>query len=280
MIWVSERRQSLNYRQHWLGHFCTRLLAMVTLLLPLQSLAATAEKPVFTLYAYHDKPPYFVPESSKYNSAEGIYAAFVRLINDRQSTYLVQLRFKPRVRLEDKLNMGALEGAIIGVNPLWFKDGNELRFLWSGAFMWDKDIVVARNDATFTYTKADDLIGKKLALPRGLYFFGVSQLAAAGKLTVFETNSDLQNLQMVSLGRADATITSVLTYEYFTKSHTTNHALQAFDIPHDKYARRMLFPKSQQAAFEVLAPIIEASLRDPVWLATLATYHYQTSLHP
>lgn len=276
---VSEQRQLHRscYRfvhfEHWVGRCCARLLAMVFLLSP--ALASSEERPFFTFYAYHDKPPYYAPESSRDNSAEGIYAAFVLFLNDRQTNYRVQLIFQPRVRLEDKLNSGALPGAIIGVNPLWFKDRNELRFLWSGAFMWDKDIVVVHRNAAFTFTQADDLIGKKLALPRGQYFLGVSQLAAAGKLNVFETNSDLQNLQMVNLGRADATITSVLTYEYFTKTHTKNHALKAFDTPHDEYARRMLFPKTQQEAYAVLAPIIEASLGDPAWLATLETYYYR-----
>lgn len=242
------------------------------LVLSLVCTLASATEVVF--YTYHEKPPYFFHDTGTKNDP-GIYESFVRYLNHKQSETKIRLDFQPRIRLEDNLNNGPLRGAIIGVNPVWFKDINKQRFYWSGAFMWDKDIVVTRGDAVFPYSNPQDLLGKNLALSRGLYFWGVSELAAAKKLTIFETNSDLQNMQMVNLKRVDATITSILTYEHFSKTEFTHGELKMLATPHDKYERMILFPKTKQKEFELLDPYISASLDDPLWQAELKKYHYQ-----
>ncbi len=229
----------------------------------------------FELYTYHEKPPYFHKARENAPPAPGIYRAFTDYLNRKQPKYNIRLTYLPRNRLEKTLRDGQLSGAILGVNPLWFKDSEETRYLWSQAFMWDQDVIVTRAETIFSYHAPNDLVGKKLALPRGLYFWGVMELAADGKLSIFETSSDLQNLTMVQLQRADATITSILTYQYLMAHELRASGLVALEKPHDLFARRVLFPKSSAAAFTLLAPIIAQSLSDPAWQAELQRFHYE-----
>ncbi len=231
---------------------------------------------VFTLYTYHDKPPYY--ENNHHGEAStpppGIYKALVDYLNSKQSNWVIKLAFQPRKRLESQLNANRLPGGIIGVNPVWFKDKEKSRYLWSPPFMQDKDVVVTRKSDAFDYQHPNDLVGMRLALPRGLYFWGVTELVNANKIEVYETSSDVQDLQMVLLNRADATITSALTFQHFSRALFKANDFAVLATPHDKFERMILFPKQYETVYRTLAPIIQEAMSDPQWQVILQ--HYQS----
>lgn len=231
----------------------------------------------FTLYTYHNKPPYFfgsIPAGREKYATKGVYRAFAAYLNKHLVDIEVEIEFSPRIRLEGSLTDGQLNGAIIGVNPLWFKDKDRTRYLWSHPFMNDKDVILVHAGEVFPYKHPRDLEGKSLALPRGLYFWGVTERIKQGKILVFETNSELQNLGMVEFGRADATIISILSAQYFFKQRTSQGLLEILNTPHDQFERMILFPISQKRQFEMINPVIEKALQDRDWLKELEKYHY------
>ncbi|WP_250655809.1 substrate-binding periplasmic protein [Alkalimarinus coralli] len=228
----------------------------------------------FTLFTYHDKPPYYLSGVADSPDAIGIYKEFVNYLNRKQNKVQVQLVFQPRKRLEESLQQNRLKGGVLGVNPLWFNDSEKLKYLWSSVFMHDRDVVITRKNKTFNYQHPTDLTGKRLALPRGLYFWGVSELIELNKIWVYETSSDVQNLDMLLLNRVDATITSDLTFKYFIKTRYTQEDFAVLGTPHDQFDRRVLFPRRYDETFQVLEPIIANALSDPEWQAVLKGYHY------
>ena len=237
------------------------------------SLPSQSEDLIF--YSYHNKPPYFLTgQTNKDNSSHDIYSAFISYLNQKQDQLRISLQFQPRMRLEEKLNKNQLDGAIIGVNPLWFKDKSMTKYLWSAPFMQDKDVVITPKAAKFIYHKPEDLIGKRMTLSRGLYYFGVSELIRQNKIQTYETNSDNINLEMLVKGRADASITSLLTFLYLSKSHTDFNQLEASKIPHDTFSRSILFPKKHRKAFNILQEIIARSEYDTEWSAILKNFGY------
>ena len=232
----------------------------------------------FTLYTYHNKPPYFfgsIPAGREKYATIGIYRAFAAYLNKRLQEIEVEVEFSPRIRLEGHLTDGQLNGAIIGVNPLWFKDKERSRYLWSSPFMKDEDVIVVHAGDAFPYTHPRDLEGKSLVLPRGLYFWGVTERIKQGKILVFETNSEAQNLAMVEFGRADATIISVLSAQYFFKQRISHGLLEVLKTPHDQFERMILFPISQRRQFEIINKHIKNALQDDVWLKELEKYAYK-----
>ncbi len=247
---------------------------LLILLLPVYAFSAEP----FVFYTYHNKPPYFfgeVPSGREKMAVTGIYQAFVNYINTQQSALKVTLEFQPRIRLENQLNSQKLKGAILGVNPLWFKDKAKTKFHWSAPFMQDRDVLVVKTGNQFDYAHPRDLVGRSLALPRGLYFWGVTERIKEGKITAFETNSDLQNLGMVEFGRVDATILSVLSARYFLNDKKNASVLTLLKTPHDAFARMVLFPKSTQSQYQSLKAAIEKSLTDPAWVNQLAKWGYR-----
>ena len=226
----------------------------------------------FTFFTYHDKPPYFENRSIGQSNSPSLYEAFVDYLNNKQSDINVTLVFQPRKRLEESLRKNRLGGGVLGVNPLWFDDREKMKYLWSDAFMLDQDIVVTKLGNEFTYQHPKDLIGKRLALPRGLYFWGVSELIDDKKVEVYETSSDLQDLEMVLLNRADATITSQLTFNYFSNTRYSAEQFSILATPHDQFERHVLFPKRYQNIYQSLAPVIANAINDPEWLSVLQQY--------
>ncbi len=253
------------------------IFGLIGLLLCAIAAPSLHAKERFTLYTYHNKPPYFfgaIPAGRENTATIGLYRAFVAYLNRQLQDIEVELKFSPRIRLEGSLTDGKLNGAIIGVNPLWFKDKERTRYLWSDAFMQDKDIVVVRAGKAFPYKHPRDLEGKSLALPRGLYFWGVTERIKQGKILVFETNSEVQNLGMVEFGRADATIISILSAEYLFKQRVSQGLLEVLTTPHDEFERMILFPISQKRQFSIINKHIKKALTDKAWLKELAKYHY------
>jgi len=242
----------------------------------------------FTVYTYHDKPPYFshrpgaeasykphqhnTPGVGTQHHEKELYAAFIELINNQQDDWHLELVHLPRKRLNLLLQAKHLEGAVIGVNPSWFNDENKQRYLWSSEFMHDKDVVVVSEGNIIPYLHPEDLAGKTLALQRGFYFWGITEQAKIGKIEVLETTSDIQNLKLVALGRVDATIMSDLTFKFFKGHKQVDNKLVALPEPHDRFTRHLMFTQHSAQAHTQLADTIELISKSPAWRAQLASY--------
>lgn len=238
-----------------------------------------ADMQEFTLFTYHDKAPYYM-ENYKDNevSVNGIYKELVDLLNDSQNYYRFYLSFLPRNRLQRYLELNDLEGGVIGVNPLWFNDKEKEKYLWTGKFMLDYDVIVVKQGHVFPYKHPRDLIGKRLTLSRGHYYWGVTELQKEGKIHVEETSSDIQNLLKIISERSDATITSILTYRFFTKDRFTENELDYLTVPHDNFDRMILIPRRYAEVFEILQNVLHDILENDKWIEILKKYDYSLEL--
>lgn len=238
----------------------------------------SAEELVF--YTYHDKPPYYFNQrhnlgpinqkSTQFNpdnQRTGLYQAFINLLNDYQKEWKITLQYMPRKRLDLHLKAGTLDGAVIGVNPAWFKDKQQTRFNWSEPFLWDVDVIAVRSGKRFPYQHPDDLTKKKLALPRGYYFWGVTENIDQGRQWAIEASSELQNLKLVAANRVDATILSAKTLQYYEQNIFRPGTFQALATPHDEYSRAVMFPKVNTNRFTLLQQHINTMGASEEWLA-------------
>lgn len=225
-------------------------------------------------YSYHNKTPYYIHSSDTENILNNfIYTNVAKYLNNKQTKYNVKIKYMPRIRLETELNNKTLNGAIIGVHQNWFSDREMEKYLWTEPFMVDKDVVIVKKGNSFVYRGPNDLIGKHLSIPRGLYFWGVSELINDGKIKADITNSDLQNFQMVAAGRCDATISSHLTFIQLTNEYFQNDELEYLETPHDSFDRKILFPKELEREYKFFKPIFEKILSDAEWITTLKSFY-------
>ncbi|MGH1373445.1 MAG: hypothetical protein ACRBBW_15500 [Cellvibrionaceae bacterium] len=226
------------------------------------------------VYTYHDTPPYFSeplnydaqPKADNLSFAQqGFYPEFIRLLNNSQNRYRLTLKHQPRKRLQLQLQQNALNGPVIGVNPIWFQDKKRTQYLWSTAFMNDRDVFVLSSGSTLSHQNLEDFIGITFALPRGYYFKGITELARQGDISLIETSSDLQNLKLVQYGRAQVTIISKPTVTYFKRTLFQNYSFRELERPHDRFTRHWMFPLSQKTLFNELSAEIYKTSQSKHW---------------
>ncbi|WP_269532444.1 ABC transporter substrate-binding protein [Chitinimonas sp. BJYL2] len=246
-----------------------RQLVRILLLVCCAFALHTAQAAVVVLYTYHIKPPYIVDADKEV----GLYYDLASWLNKRTRKHHFKVEPMPRKRLDAELEAEKLDGLVIGVNPVWFKDKARTRYLWTQAFMSDIDLVVSRREKPIPYSGPESLTNLRIGLPAGYYYFGVDELVKAGKVIRDDAANEGANLQKLASGRVDAIIVSRPTLDYFIRQQPAwQTRFSIADIPHDAFDRHILIPKT----LGHLLPELNAALanlgRDPEWKAAQDSY--------
>ena len=220
------------------------------------------------IYVYHHFPPYII----NLQNQEGLYFDFADYLNNKSDQFRFATQYMPRKRLERKLTKNELGGIVLGVNPLWFKDKNEQKYLWTQAVFRDRDEIVSPKTDPVEYTDPASLKGKRIGGILGFYYYGIDELAAEGHLTRVNTNGEQALLSMILRGRVDAGIVSHAAMKYLIPRNQWQGKLHISTQPHDEFERRVLLPKQQKAVYEFMIPIIGKLQEDPAWLNLLKSY--------
>ncbi len=232
-------------------------------------LSAPAAGAEFILYAYHLKPPYIIDRDKQ----TGIYYDLARLLGERIDQHTFRVVYLPRRRLEHDLELGRLQGMVIGVNPSWFKDESRTRYLWSPSMLHDEDIVVSRPDAPLAYEGPESLVGKNIGLSLGYYYYGVDELARAGRLTRDDAVNEETSLDKLLRGRVDAAIVTRRTLDYVIGHRPEwQNRFHIARKPHDAFDRMILIPKEYAALAPDVAAVIGPLAHDPEWIRILKKY--------
>ncbi len=230
--------------------------------------SVSAQKINVDVFVYHLKPPFIVSNTNKL----GLYFDFSAYLNSKTDKYHFETVFVPRKRIEIMLDSDKFEGILLGVNPVWFKDKAETKYLWTTSIYQDQDEVVSLAESPVEYTGVESFAGKILGGIRGFYYFGINEQVSQGKITRFDTIGEYELLQMVILKRVDAGIVSRSTLEYLTKLKGWQGKFYLSKLPHDKYERRVLVPHDKKAIFYEISPIIKLLPSDPFWKSILQQY--------
>ena len=240
-------------RRHTLG-------ALAALSLPARA------SPDVVLYSYHLKPPYL----EHLGRRQGLYFELADLLSLKVPGMRFRTEYVPRRRLEADLIAGRLTGVVVGVHPSWFKDSDRSHYLWTPALMRDADVVVSRHEKPISYTGPESLLGVRMALPRGYYYFGVDELVRAGRISREDSESEETALMMLTLGRAEATIITRRTlYTLLARRPGLRGRLHVASQPHDDYERFILVPKDQPALHKALSEAVLQLAKDPAWQGRL-----------
>lgn len=232
-------------------------------------LVAAVNRPMINVYAYHLKPPYILDVKAQ----QGLYFDFVRYVNQKQQQYQFKLVYMPRKRIDRFLELDRLDGAVIGVSPVWFGDKSEQKYLWTGAILDDQDEVVSRNTDRVEYTGPKSLIGKRLGGVLGFSYVGIDPLVESGDIQIFHTVGDREVMELVARYRVDVGIVSSATLKYLSETvQRWNNVFYISPQPHYAFQRRLLLTQGNQQAFSVINPIILTMAEDQQWLEVMRKY--------
>jgi len=240
----------------------------LTFLLLFSLKAIAAEKINVDVYVYHLKPPFIVSNTNRL----GLYFDFSSYLNSKTDKYHFETIFVPRKRIETMLKSEKLNGILLGVNPTWFKDKAETKYLWTSNIYHDQDEFVSLVESPVEFTGADSLTGKILGGIRGFYYFGLEEKVKQNKIIRFDTIGEYELLQMLMLKRVDVGIVSRSTLEYLMKAKGWQGKFYLSKQPHDKYERRVLVPHNKKDIYDEIMPIISSLPDDPFWKLILKQY--------
>ena len=238
------------------------------LLLMVSPASANQNDRTVYLYTYHNKPPFVVDEQRR----EGLYfdmAAYFTLLVPDVSFRTIYL---PRKRLNLMIENQTLDGAVIGVSPVWFGDKDETRFLWLPTIYPDRDEFVSLSSDPFEFTGTDSLHGKVFAGVSGYYYFGVNQAVADKHLMRIDTIGERQVLELIERQRADIGIVSQSVFAYLRSTGELSDIYHFSARPHDEFNRRAFTLKKHRDIYEMMQALTENLLDDPVWQKMVQKY--------
>ncbi|WP_440875055.1 substrate-binding periplasmic protein [Thalassotalea sp. PLHSN55] len=227
------------------------------------------QKQSVNLYAYHLKPPFIVDKNNKI----GLYYDFADYLNKNSQHYLFETIFIPRKRIEKMLEDDNFDGLLLGVSPVWFKDKEEKKYLWTSSFYRDRDEVISSVTQPIEYSQPQSLTGHIFGGVRGFYYFGINELVATGKIKRQDTIGEAELLDMVRYKRVDAAIISRSTFDFLTVSQFDRQAFHLSEKPHDEFERRILVPHQYVTIYQHINDILNDISTDPDWHNILEQYN-------
>lgn len=229
-----------------------------------------AESTEFRVYYYHDMPPYVIPQAPE----SSLYQRYINGLQAGLPELSIQLIYLPRNRLDWMINTTGLDGAVLGVNPLWMHDREETIYQWTSPMAIDRDVVIFPSEAECTFRGPESLYGKTLTFVDGYYLFGISEAIDRGDIDFTGTSSQFAVTQMVASDRADAGVLSETSLNYFRNMSKLKKDLCVANTPQDEFTRHLMI--SRQLPVEMIADVVrvhDAWVNSEDWHVHLQRLH-------
>lgn len=165
-----------------------------------------------------------------------------------------------------------LDGVVVGVNPIWFKDKNEHKYLWLGSIYEDRDEFVSLKTNTFEFNGLASLHGLSIAGVSGYYYHGVNDIVGKGLAVRVNTFGEQQILSMLQKKRAHVGIVSSSVFKFLKLQESLPGIYHFSRVPHDAFKRRMFTSKKHKRIHQHLEPIVASMAKDKVWFEMIANY--------
>ena len=236
--------------------FAALLLLFIS---PLPSMAMEESKRIDNpekvyVYVYHLKPPYI----EQLELETGLYFELIELFNSFQDKYQFIPQFVPRKRLNREIANDTLDGMILGVHPVWFKDKEKIKFLWTKPLLNDRDEFISPVTKPFNYLGEVSLYNMNIGGVRGYHYFRVAPVLKKRKAKLTPTSSELQLLEMLIKKRLDVAVISRATLNYYFNLYPQWRDLVYFSkVPHEQYYRALLSPIKLESQFNIIESLFE-----------------------
>lgn len=246
-----------------------RLICLLFFLSPILAFAEKSDNKEFiSVYSYHLKPPLIVDDSN----GEGLYFDLINYLNSASSLYRFNLVYVPRKRIEKMLNEQTLDGLLLGVNPVWFKDKSETKYFWTPRIFTDRDELVSLKSTSFEFINPSSLQDKIFGGVRGFYYYGINEFIKTNKALRVDTVQEIDLFSMLLNKRVDTAVISRSTYDYMLSINEWHGQFHLSKKPHDIYDRRILIPHNLEEVYQHINPLIEFLQFDNQWKVTLEKY--------
>jgi polar amino acid transport system substrate-binding protein len=228
--------------------------------LSLCSLKISAEE--INIYTYHDKPPFVVDKSNQ----QGLFFDLATYLSFKLPQHSFKTLYIPRRRLDHLIENDTLDGIVVGVSPIWFKDKTEQNFLWLDPIMEDQDDFISLASRPFEYRDKSSLTDKTIIAVAGYYYFGVNEMVQKGEMLRIDTIGEQQVIELLAKQRADFGIVSQSVFMYLARHKLIEPSLfYLSNKPHDSFKRRAFVSRNDTELYKQLKPVFANIANDDDW---------------
>ncbi|SCA57355.1 putative ABC-type amino acid transport/signal transduction systems, periplasmic component/domain [Candidatus Terasakiella magnetica] len=214
---------------------CLSLIILFTALFFNQNSYAEAAKEV-KIYTYHTHPPFII---SNETGLTHDLAKFLTNKSDGQYKFTVSPSSRPRV---NKVITGKKLAIVPWVNPAWFKDKAETKYLWSAeTLLNDGNSILSTKVKPVMYDGAKSLEGMIFGGLHGHNYPDIDPyIEKGGNIRRVNSDNHLDNLEKLINGDIDCMLMPTSS-AHFEKSQNA-HYKNIFIAPkkHSSYKRRIL----------------------------------------
>lgn len=247
--------------------YCANLLFLIGLIISVSN-PCLAEPEIVKVYTYHTHPPFITGEN------EGLTFDLAQYFSDESGQ-----RFEFRVVSVSRPRLNKLietpEAMIVPwVNPAWFKDIDETRYLWSNnSLLEDANGIISHVDRSLVYEEPSSIAGLIFGGIRGHRYTGIDDFIRHSKTTRrVDTDNHLSNFRKLSKGRIDVTLTPESAARYLMKDSEFANQLFLSPKPHSRYSRRVMVPQDRSDILAFIDKVLAASSGDESWSQMFMRY--------
>lgn len=211
---------------------------------------------------------------------DGLASDLVNYLNQRlDGEPLLQLDTLPRTRLLRLINADgrpAFSGAALFLHPSFIGDPQRKRFLWTQAFVEDRNVLVLRAGQRPLPETLAQLQGLRFGGIHGNRYGALDEMVSAGQLQREDVSQELYNLRKLARGRIDVTQTNLSYFRAMSRQAGLVAPLVALPRPDQAaFGRHIMLSRDLGELHQRLERIVADMPQDPAWQAILQR-HGQT----
>ena len=220
------------------------------------------------VYTYHTHPP-FIIETDRGLSYD--LAAYLSGKSNGRFRFFVKPMSRPRV---NKMIAESKKGIVPWVNPAWFKDKQEKKYMWSkGSLMEDGNALISHQKRKIVYHGPQSLDGLIFGGVRAHVYAGIDDyIKKTIRFRRVDAENHLDNFRKLIKRRIDATITPRSGAEYLIKKEGFQDQLFISPKPHSLYKRRVIIINRLAEMRTFVDAVLKEMATDPQWLEIIQRY--------
>ncbi|OED47916.1 hypothetical protein AB838_15025 [Rhodobacteraceae bacterium (ex Bugula neritina AB1)] len=239
---------------------------LLGILLPAGAFAQSAES--VQLWSYHNFPPFVTDLTAEQGLTFDLAAELTRRSAGK---FIFEVTVLPRFRLNEFLSQD-LPGLVPWVNPIWFADRDQTRYLWSRQIMQDRNSVISPAGSPVDYSGPESLDGMVLAAVQGHRYSGVQDLIEQGRVTRTDLRSEKSLVQFVAAGRGSVAILATSALDYYLQDADLQEQLAVSRRPHATYHRHIMTQKDLPHVHAFVESVMDELMQSGAWQDTLQEY--------
>ena len=259
-----------------------RLLFLLTGLFPCLVFATQQIR----ILHYDTTPPYDMNQrvfkSDNFSHIESLSKRLAtRLTELAKGRYQFESELYPRKRIDLMLDHEAHKELFVvaWVDPRFFSDKEQTKYLWSYPLMLDAGHIVSRKDNKVEYTSPESLIGKRFSAPVGYRFAILQPLIDEGNIYREDAPSMMEALAKVEAKRNVDFAVMNKTVIHAWRHLSRSDVFYVAPIPLETFTRRLMVPVKNRNVKEArdlmifLNEAISNILKSKEWKDDLAVFN-------